>query len=325
MASTAKVVSALAALEMVEAGEASLDDEVVVSEEAAFYAQQIYSNVGLVAGDSLSVRELLYASLVASGDDAVQALAEGLGGGSAERFVDRMNAEAREAGLRDSNFENPTGLDEAGQRASARDLAMATRAAYEHDLFGEIVATPYATVTTQDREIYLENTNELLFTYPEAIGVKTGTTPAAGASLISAARDGDESYVAVVLDAVAEDRFAASVRALEYGFEAYDRKDLVREGERYAGVAVPYRRGQEVALLAQEDVRGLVGGGREAEMRAEVPEEPPAEARRGQVLGEVVAYVDGERVGASPLVAARGYEEASLWERLWYTTGGLLD
>jgi D-alanyl-D-alanine carboxypeptidase len=220
MASTTKIVVALAALEMVEAGEASLDDEVVVSPEAAFYAQQIYSNVGLAAGDTLSVRELLLASLIASGDDAVYALAEGLGGGSVERFVDRMNAEARQAGMRKSHFENPTGLDARGQRASARDLARATRAAYEHGFFARAVATPYATVTTQQgREIYLENTNQLLFTYPKAIGVKTGTTPAAGPSLVSAARGGDESYVAVVLNAT-EDRFAASFRALEHGFAA---------------------------------------------------------------------------------------------------------
>jgi len=325
MASTAKVVVALAALEMVEEGEVGLDEEFVVSEEAAFFAQQIYSNVGLAVGDSLSLRELLMAAMISSGDDAAHALAEGLGGGDAERFVDRMNAEAREAGLRDTNFENATGLDERGHRTTARDLARATRAAYEHDLFAEIVATPYATITTQDREIYLENTNQLLFTYPKAIGVKTGTTPAAGPSLVSAAREGDESYVAVVLNAANEDRFSASFRALEYGFAAYDRAAVVREGERYAEAPVPFRRDETVRLVAGRDVVGLVGGGREAEWRAEVVEEMPPSVRRGEPLGEVVAYVGGERVGAAPLVAARGYEEASLWERVWYTAEGLFE
>jgi serine-type D-Ala-D-Ala carboxypeptidase (penicillin-binding protein 5/6) len=89
----------------------------------------------------------------------------------------------------------------------------------------------------------------------------------------------------VILDAK-EDRFAASIRALEYGFAAYDRVNLVAEGKQYTWADVPYRRGETVDLVAKENV-------------------------------------DGERVGVSPLVARKGYEEASLWERVWYTVGGI--
>jgi D-alanyl-D-alanine carboxypeptidase (penicillin-binding protein 5/6) len=195
-----------------------------------------------VVGDSLSVRELLMATLISSGDDAVYALAEHLGGGGGEAgveaFVEEMNREAERLGLNDTRFENPDGFDARGHHTSARALARMTRLAMRYPEFREMVATEYASIFTLYGEIPLANTNELLFSYPPATGVKTGTTPAAGEALVSSAAVGGEAYACVVLDA-GEDRFAASVRALEYGFAAYDRPDLVVEGRRYAGVDVP--------------------------------------------------------------------------------------
>lgn len=316
MASTTKIMVALLALE-----EAELEEEVVVSEEAAAFAVPLYSNVGLLPGDNLSVRELLMATLISSGDDAAYALAEHLGDGSAQRFVERMNREAGSLGLEDTRFENPIGLDARGHYSSARDLATMTRLAFEYPTFRQIVAKPYAAVYTQNREIPLSNTNELLGLYPEATGVKTGTTPRAGSSLVASADSADESYVAVFLDSE-EDRFAAAVRTLEHGFKSYDREELVLAGEDYAEAEVPYRRGETVALLAAESVEGLVYGGAEVKRETRVIEELPDSVRPGEKLGTVVLSVDGEIVGESPLVAREGYDEASLWERVWYTVEG---
>jgi len=318
-ASTTKIMVALVAFE-----EANLDEEVTVSEEAAAFANPIYSNVGLVAGDVLSVRELLMAALISSGDDATYALAEHLGDGSVEGFVEEMNREAEALGLRDTRFENPVGFDARTHYSSARDLAQMARLAMRYPEFREMVGTTYASISTRYREIPLTNTNEMLFVYPPATGVKTGTTPAAGPSLVASAAAGDESYVSVVLDA-REDRFAASVRTLEHGFTAYDRADLVVEGKRYAQTDVPYRRGEKVGLVAKAGVEGLVDASSNVEREVRLIEEPPASARPGTKLGEVVVKVDGERVGESPLVASRGYDEASLKERVWYTVGGLFE
>jgi D-alanyl-D-alanine carboxypeptidase (penicillin-binding protein 5/6) len=152
--------------------------------------------------------------------------------------------------------------------------------------------------------------------------VKTGTTPAAGESLVSSAAKGDEAYAFVILDA-GEDRFAASIRALEHAFAAYDRADLVVRGEKYAGADVPYRREESIDLVAERDVEGLVDASPEVEREITVTKNPPDSARAGTRLGEVVVKVDGRVVGESPLVARRGYEEASLWERVWYTVGGV--
>jgi len=316
MASTTKVMGALVALET------DLDEEVTVSEEAAAFAVPAYSNVGLLPGDVLSARELLMASMISSGDDAAYALAEHVGDGSVGRFVGMMNEKAERMGLEETSFENPVGFDARGHHTSARDLATMTGAAMRNPEFREMVSTEYATIVTPYREIPLTNTNELLFAYPPATGVKTGTTPAAGESLVSTAVSGDETYAFVILDA-REDRFAASIRALEHAFAAYDRANLVVEGEKYAGADVPYRRDESIDLVASRDVEGLVDASPEVVREISVMEDPPPSARPGTRLGEVVVKVDGEVVGESPLVARGGYEEASLWERVWYTVGGV--
>lgn len=268
------------------------------------------------------------AAMISSGDDATYALAENVGGGGGETgvraFVADMNREAAKLGLSDTHFQNPIGLDDRGQYSSARDLAAMVRTASKYPEFREIVGTRYAEITTQDRVIPLTNTNELLFSYGPATGVKTGTTPAAGECLVSSAATGDESYVAVVLDD-RRNRFADSTNLLEYGFAAYDRRDLVSEGERYARTAVPFRRGENVGLVAARNVENLVRGGADVEREVDVMRELPPAAKPGTRLGKVVVRVDGEVVGQSPLVAKQGYDKASVGERVWYTVEGFFD
>jgi len=320
VASTTKIMAALVVLE-----KSDLDEEVTVSKNAAAYATPAYSNVGLLPGDTLSVRELLMAALISSGDDAAYALAEHVGGGGeagVDRFVEEMNERAKAAGLENTRFENPVGFDARGHYSSARDLARMARLAMQHPEFREIVSTEYATIRTPYRKIPLASTNELLFTYGPATGIKTGTTPAAGESLVSSASTKDESYVCVVLDSK-EERFAASVRALRYGFAAYDRKDLVVEGQRYASIKAPYRREQSMDLVAQESVDGLVDANPDVERDVELVKDLPPSAKAGTRLGEVVVEVDGEKMGKTRLVAQKGCEEASLGQRVWYTVEGI--
>jgi len=158
IASTTKIMEALVVLE-----KADLDEEVRISEDAAAYAKPAYSNVGLQPGDTLSVRELLMAALIYSGDDAAYALAEHVGGGEAgvDPFVEQMNERAKAMGLTKTHFENPVGFDEKGHYSSARDLATMARVAMQNPEFRKIVSTEYTTIYTPNREIPLANTNEL--------------------------------------------------------------------------------------------------------------------------------------------------------------------
>src|SRR5215208_2765528 len=322
IASTTNVMTALVVLDR----GVDLDEEVSVSDQAERFVGSVYSNVGLISGERLSVRELLQAALIPSGTDAVYALAEHLGGGGGkagvENFVDEMNHKASEMGLENTHFEDPAGLDSPQHYSSARDMAEIARAAMEYPEFRDIVDTETATISTQSREIEVYNTNNLLYTYGPAIGVKTGTSPEGGASLVAAAKEGDESYIAVVLDANGDQyRFTAAQKALDFGFADYEREALVREGQVYEKVGLPFRREESVGLAAAEDVPGLVGPGLQVERR-ETTQEAPPEARAGEELGTVEVLVDGKSVGNAPLVTEKGYEAASVWQKIRYWTSG---
>src|SRR5215204_5148271 len=324
IASTAKVMVALVALDE----GVNFDEQVTVSEDAARFAGSIYSNVGLYPYDQVSIEDLLTAALVPSGTDAVYALAEHFGDGSVDQFVGKMNDKAKELGLKNTRFENPAGIDHPDNYSSAADLAKLARAAMEYPEFREIVATPETTISTQDRKIAIVNTNLLVvpnsgYDYGPATGVKTGTSPRAGPCLVASAKGDDESYIAVVLDAAGDlQRFEAARTALEYGFGEYEREPLVERGDPYAKLKLPYRRGETVKLVADRDVSALAGPGLKIERRPTNKEAPPS-AEAGRKLGTVAVSVEGRSVGSSPLVVQKGYEAASLWQKVTYWAGGL--
>jgi serine-type D-Ala-D-Ala carboxypeptidase (penicillin-binding protein 5/6) len=320
-ASTANIMTALVVLEE----GVNPDEEVTISEQAESYVGTTYSNVGLIWGERLSIRDLLAATLIPSGTDAVYSLAEHVGGGSVENFVGMMNDKASELGLENTRFEDPAGLEPTGNYSSAKDLAILAREALEHSLFVELVETPQDTLSTQNREIEVFNTNQLLNTYPPATGVKTGTTAQGGFNLVASAESDDKSYIAVVLGAEdADQRFQAAREILEYGFELYELQPLVQQGDVYEGAPLPYRWGETVELTATEEVAAPVASDSEVERRVTTEELPP-EAEPGQRLGEVEVFVDGQSIGRSALVAEEGYEEASLWDRAWYSVRGIAE
>jgi serine-type D-Ala-D-Ala carboxypeptidase (penicillin-binding protein 5/6) len=324
IASTTKIMVALVALDE----DVDLDEQVTVSEKAASYAGSVYSNIGLYPYDRVSVRDLLTAALVPSGTDADYALAEHLGDGSVDEFVAKMNDKAKELGLENTHFANPAGIDAPGNYSSAADLAKITREAMKYPEFRKIVNMPEATISTQDREIDVVTTNLLVlpnsgYDYGPATGAKTGTSVQAGPCVVATAQSGDESYIAVVLDAAGDlQRFEAARTALEYGFGEYEREPLVERQEPYAELELPYRRGAMVKLVAAKDVIALAGPGLEV-VRSKTTQEAPPSAKAGRKVGTVEVSVDGRSVGSSPLVVQKGYEEASLWQKVTYLAGGL--
>ncbi len=212
MASTTKMMTAIVALE-----NAALTDRVTISTNAAEAGE---SEIGLYAGESMTVDDLLYALLLQSANDGAVALAEHVGG-SVAGFVRMMNDKAVELGLENTHFANPHGLDAPGHYSSARDLLAIARYGMENPEFAKIVkTTSYDMPAAPDgtaREARLSN--ELVRTYEGAFGVKTGYTDKAGLTLIAGAeREGRRIY-AVVMDS--EDHFADSAQLLNFGFEAF--------------------------------------------------------------------------------------------------------
>ena len=324
IASTTKIMLALVALDE----GVDMDAEVTISKQAEKYVGTVYSNAGLIAGERLTVRDALTAALVPSATEAAYTLAEYLGDGSVDETVQKMNEKAKSMGLKNTHFTNPVGIDEREHYSSARDLAEIARAAMKYPEFREIVSKPQATISTQNRKIDVVTTNLLIlpnsgYEYEPATGVKTGTSLGAGPCVVASAKSGDESYIAVILDAAGDlQRFEAARTALEYGFGEYEHKPLVERKDPYAKLKLPYRRGETVKLVAARDVSGLAGPGLKVERHTSKKEAPPS-AKTGLKLGTVAVSVDGHKVGSSPLIVQKGYKAASLWQKIQYWAGGL--
>jgi len=213
-ASTAKIVTALTALRYAQS------EEVVTIAPEDVVDPAVDSSMGLRAGDTVTVHDLLVGMFLPSGDDAAKALARFVGGrlpgaptAPTDRFVAAMNDEAARLGMTGSHFIQPAGLDVPGQLVTARGLALATRALLADPTLLPIVAIPAAQVRVGGpyaRVLSLTNTNQLL-SQEGVYGVKTGTTQQAGQCLIAAYRAPTGREIAVILDS--QDRYA-DARAL---------------------------------------------------------------------------------------------------------------
>jgi D-alanyl-D-alanine carboxypeptidase (penicillin-binding protein 5/6) len=213
VASTTKIMTAYVILEFIAADRGLLGQPVPFSERAA---RTSGSSCDLRPGESLPVREMLFALLLPSGNDAAIALAEHFGkrcepatrkgaGDALARFVAEMNRTARRLGLSATRYVNPNGLPEKGHLSSARDLVRLTVAARRHSLFREIAATRRHDVEVVARDgkrrtLAWKNTNRLLAITGYS-GVKTGYTRAAGSCLVSTGERGKDSLIVVVLGA----------------------------------------------------------------------------------------------------------------------------
>lgn len=193
MASTTKIMTAITAIEHCK----DLDEKFTVSKKAIGVPG---TSLYLREGDEYSVRDLLYALMLISGNDASVAIAERVGGSTSE-FVTLMNDLAKQIGAKNTHFANTHGLDADGHYTTAYDLARITAYALENETFREIVSTKNTKIVNGKGENrYLRNKNKLLFTLEDCIGVKTGFTDDAGRCLVSAVDKDGMVLVCVVLN-----------------------------------------------------------------------------------------------------------------------------
>ena len=222
MASTTKIMTALIASEYGE-----LDRPLDIP-KAAIGVEG--SSIYLSEGERLSVRELLYALLLSSANDAAEALAI-LCHGSIESFVEKMNARALSLGLKSTHFVNPHGLYHEEHYTTAYELALIARAALNEPTVSEIAATYRYRIPKRDscNERYLINHNKLLRLYDGAIGLKTGFTKKTGRCLVSAATRNGLTLIAVTLNA--PDDWNDHIKMLDYGFDMYESITVYEMGE----------------------------------------------------------------------------------------------
>lgn len=276
------------------------------------------------------VEDLIKGMIVQSGNDATMALAEGVGG-SAERFVQMMNEQAKALGMTSSSFRNPEGLTVAGHITTARDLAtLATRLMRDFPEFVGYYAiqryrypgTPAANDT---------NRNLLLFRDPTVDGLKTGHTNAAGYCLVATARrdvpalgsgkDGQRRLLSVLLGASGESaRATESQKLLNWGYTAYEAVRLAPIGQAVASPKIWKGKAEAVRLGKPDGVVISVPAGESAGLKTEIvrPEPLVAPLLKGQMLGTLrVSNASGVPVAEVPLQVLETVEESGVMGRAW--------
>jgi D-alanyl-D-alanine carboxypeptidase (penicillin-binding protein 5/6) len=271
--------------------------------------------LGLRQGERIRVKDLLYAALLPSANDAAETLAVGVSG-SVPAFVMAMNQAAQRLGLADTHYENPIGFDDPGNYSSARDLATLASTLLRNRLFARIVDTQTATLRSGEVPRTVTSRNSLLGRAAWVNGVKTGHTLGAGYVLVGSGTRGSTTLISAVLGAPSESaRDAETLELLDYGFSLYHPVQPVSRGEELAAPPLDYR-DDHLPLIAERPLTVTLREAQSATTRVSAPQEISGAVRRGQTLGRVVVTVDGERAAVSPLVAAHAVGAATTADKV---------
>jgi D-alanyl-D-alanine carboxypeptidase (penicillin-binding protein 5/6) len=249
MASLTKVMTTLLILES-----GRLDDTVIASKNAN--ATQ-YSSMYLAVGEKVKLRDLLWAILLRSANDACVAAAEHLGG-SVPAFVAKMNQRAQQLGLKDTHFVTPNGLHEPGHYSTAYDLAQITMEDMKYPLFNEMVKTKRHVIERSIRKqnAVMVSRSRILWRWPVADGVKTGYTKQAGHCFIGSATENGWRLLSVVMNSPKVGYDTQAV--LEYGFKKFHSVKLAEKGQPLVSQKIPGSRDPKDAFGPGSDVYAVL-------------------------------------------------------------------
>lgn len=297
MASTTKIMTALLALENMEAfgnKEIEITDEMVRVEG---------TSMGLKAGDIVNLEALVQGMMTVSGNDAANATAIAVSG-SAEAFVDKMNEKAKLIGMKDTIFCTPSGLDKGDHHSTAYDMALLGAYATENENFAKIVSQKSMKIhfINPNKYVTMKNHNKLLRLYGGCIGIKTGFTKAAGRCLVSCAQRNGAKLICVTLNAPND--WDDHTKLFNYGFDNVTLKTFNDTGYS-ANIPVKSKEIGHIqgkansvfeVCLKKEDENKI-------KREVEIPSACSLPVERGQIVGNVVYYLGDNVIRKNPIVA----------------------
>ncbi|BDP37350.1 TPA: D-alanyl-D-alanine carboxypeptidase [Vibrio parahaemolyticus] len=319
-ASLTKLMTAYVAGQEVNAGNISLDDQVVISRNAWAKNFPDSSKMFIEVNTSVSLSDLYRGLVVQSGNDASVAIAEHVAGSEAG-FVSLMNSWASQLGLTNSSFTNPHGLDSDGLYSTPHDIAKLGQAIIRdlpdiYPMYSETSFT-YNGITQYNRNGLLRDRSM------NVDGMKTGYTSGAGYSLATSATNGDMRLIAVVMGAKSQSvRESESKQLLSYGFRFYDTLMPTAAGTDIASARVWMGQKDELKVGVNRDVYLTLPKGDVNKLKAEVEYNGDllAPIAQDQVVGTLLYKVDGKVVKETELVALEPVEEGGIFKRImdWF-------
>lgn len=309
-ASVTKIMSMLLVAEAIDNNTIRLTDEVTASTEAS---KKGGSQIWLKEGETMTVEELLKATAVYSANDACTALGEYIAG-SDEGFVMMMNERAQELGMKNTHFDNCTGLDDTTQThlTTAYDIALMSRELMKHQFIMQY--TKIWMDSLRDGKTELVNTNKLIRFYEGATGLKTGTTSKAGCCISATATRNGTSLIAVVMGADnSKDRFEGAKAMLNWGFANYETVTPKIDKSLITDVNIIMGEEKKITPQISGNSQFLIPKGKEKDLTQEINLAAAVEApvESNQTLGTVTVKLDGTTLGEYRLTAPHYVERLS--------------
>lgn len=312
-ASMTKIMTLLLIMEELEKGSIKKDDVVRISENAASMGG---SQIFLEAGEEMVVNDLLKGIAIASANDASVAMAERIAGSESE-FVKMMNDKVKELGLKNTKFQNASGLPADDHYSTAYDMAMIAKELLSYESITDYTSVyeDYLRKGTED-EFWLVNTNKLVRFYPGVDGLKTGFTNEAKYCLTATAKKGDMRVIAVVMGAdTTKQRNATVSNMLDYAFNTYTTKKLFDKGQSITELNLLKAEKNKVNVVASQSISTVFKKGESIEdlnttVMLDTVELP---LKKGDEVGKLVVKNGDKIVSETPLVVEENVDKASFF------------
>ncbi len=319
-ASMTKIMTSIIAFDLIKSGDLQLEEKFIISEKAWRLSTAGYSSMFVMIGDEVSVKDLLKGIIVASGNDACIALAEGIAG-TEEEFSIMMTSKAKEIGMNNTNFANSSGINDPDNYSTVRDIMlMSNYLIKNHPKYYEWFSEKEFTWDrTGGDPITQGNRNPLLYKNMGADGIKTGYLAVERYSLASSIERNGRRLVAVGSGFETKNsRSKQSSKLLTYGLTNFDLVNISKKGEAFTNIEVWLGKENTVKVYTKEDIYKTIKKGQKKKLKIKVVYDGPVEApiKKDQKLAKLKIIYDQEQIGEYVLLAQKDIKKVNIFSRL---------
>ena len=319
-ASMTKIMTSIIAFDLIKSGDLKLDEKFIISEKAWRLSTSGYSSMFVMVGDEVSVENLLKGIIVASGNDACIALAEGIAG-TEEEFAIMMTSKAKELGMENTNFANSSGINDPENYSTVRDILTMSRYLIKEypEYYKWFSEKEFTWDRTGGDPITQGNRNPLLYKNLGADGIKTGYLAVERYSLASSLERKGRRLIAVGSGfETKNERSRESSKLLTYGLTNFDLVEMSKTDKPISSVEVWLGKQDKVKVYTKENIYKIIKKGQKKKIKAKVIYDGPIEApvKKDQILAKLIIIYDQEPIGEYDLLAFNAVKKVNIITRL---------
>ena len=319
-ASMTKIMTSIIAFDLIKKGQLNLDEKFIVSENAWRLANAGYSSMFIMIGDEVTVENLLKGIIIASGNDACVALAEGIAG-SEEEFAVMMTSKAREIGMSNTNFSNSSGINDPDNYSTVRDILIMSDYLIRNfpDYYAYFAEKEFTWDRTGGDPITQGNRNPLLYKNLGADGIKTGYLAVEKYSLASSLLRNERRLIAVGSGFISKKaRSKQSSRLLTYGLTNFDTVEIFNKNNSFQELNVWLGKKDTVKTHFETNIYKTIQKARLRQLKVVLEYEGPIKApiKKNQIVGKVNIYYKDNLIEALDLLASENIDEVNKFTKL---------